>query len=53
MFEYCFADVEILARGCLKYRDLFLEISNEDPFQYITIAQLGTKIYKSMIPEKQ
>ena len=51
MFEYCFADVEILARGCAKYRELFLDISREDPFQYITIAQLCTKIYKSMIPE--
>ena len=51
MFEYCFADVEILARGCMKYREIFLEISGEDPFQYITIAQLCTKVYKSMIPE--
>jgi G:T-mismatch repair DNA endonuclease (very short patch repair protein) len=52
MFEYCFTDVELLARGCMLYRKLFIDISGEDPFQYITIAQLCTKIYKHMIPEK-
>jgi hypothetical protein len=50
MFEYCFSDVEIHSRGCLEYRNLFLQISLEDPFQYITIAQLCIHIYKHMIP---
>ena len=52
MFEYCFSDVEILAQGCMKYRKLFIAISGEDPFQYITVAQLCTIIFRHMIPEE-
>jgi hypothetical protein len=57
IFEYCFADTELLLRGCLKLRDLFLQIElggkviGEDPFQYITIAQLCTKMYRHIMPE--
>ncbi len=52
MFEYNFSDTELLARGGMKYRDLFIKISGEDPFQYITIALLCSKIYRHMIPEE-
>ena len=38
MYKYCKSDVDILRRGCLKLRELFMKISNIDPFQYVTIA---------------
>ena len=47
MYKYCKSDVDILRRGCLKLRDLFMQISNIDPFQYITIASVCMAIYKN------
>ena len=35
MYKYCRSDVDILRRGCLVFRQLFIDIA---PFQYITIA---------------
>ena len=32
--------------------DVFLNISGEDPFQYVTLASVCTKIYMYIIPEK-
>ena len=49
MFEYCFADVELLLRGCIVLKQSFLnleldkELIGEDPFQYITIAHYVQK----------
>ena len=52
MYDYCKSDVDILRRGCLIYRDLFLQIANIDPFQYITIAGVCMAIYRdTCIPE--
>jgi hypothetical protein len=52
MYKYCKSDVDILRRGCTIYRDLFLEISNIDPFQYITLASVCSAIYKNeFLPE--
>lgn len=45
--EYCRSDVDILRRGCLKFREEFLEIANIDPFQYLTIASVCMAIYRS------
>ncbi|CAG2203470.1 unnamed protein product [Mytilus edulis] len=51
IFYYCLLDVLILAKGCTLYRKLFLNITNNciDPFQYITIAQCCTKIFKTLM----
>lgn len=32
MHEYCKSDVNILRKGCLKFRNLFIQIANMDPF---------------------
>ena len=45
--EYCSSDVDILRKGCLKFREEFLEIANIDPFQYLTIASVCMAIYRS------
>src|SRR5207244_81088 len=47
MYKYCKSDVDILRRGCLKLRELFIQISNIDPFQYITIASVCQAIYRN------
>src|ERR1700675_3969978 len=47
MYKYCKSDVDILRRGCLKLRELFIQISEIDPFQYITIASVCMAIYKN------
>ena len=53
MYKYCKSDVDILRRGCIELRKLFLEISGIDPFQYITIASVCMAIYKNeFLPEK-
>jgi len=52
MSEYCKSDVDILRRGYMKFRELFIEIASIDPFQYITIASVCQAIYKSkFLPE--
>ena len=52
MYNYCKSDVDILRKGCLKYRELFIYIANIDPFQYVTIAGVCLAIYKSkFLPE--
>ena len=47
MYKYCKSDVDILRRGCLKLRELFIQISNIDPFQYMTIASVCHAIYRN------
>ena len=52
MYKYCRSDVDILRRGCLRLRELFLEIEGIDPFSYITIASVCQAIYlNSYLPE--
>jgi len=36
MYKYCQIDVDILRRGCMKLRELFIQIADIDPFQYMT-----------------
>ncbi|XP_054283566.1 uncharacterized protein LOC129000629 [Macrosteles quadrilineatus] len=39
ILEYCISDVDILAQACLKFRSIFLEECNVDPFlEAVTIA---------------
>ena len=48
----CRSDVDILRKGCLKLRELFLQVANIDPFQYITIASVCSAIYRNeCLPE--
>ena len=44
--------MDILRKGCLKYRELFIDIANIDPFEYITLAGVCQAIYESeFLPE--
>ena len=45
---YCKQDVHLLSLGCWAYRELILSLTNNkcDPFQYLTLAQLCSAIYK-------
>ena len=47
MYEYCKSDVDILRRGRLAFRDMFLRIDNVDPFIYITIAGVCMAVYRN------
>jgi hypothetical protein len=47
MYEYCKSDVDILRQGCIIFRQLFLDVANIDPFQYITIASVCFAIYRN------
>jgi hypothetical protein len=50
--EYCRSDVDILRRGCLSFREIFLEVANIDPLQYLTIAGACMAIYRALdLPE--
>jgi hypothetical protein len=52
MHKYCKSDVDILRKGCLKLRELFLLVANIDPFQCITIASVCSAIYRNeCLPE--
>jgi hypothetical protein len=45
--EYCDSDVDILRRGCLELGKQVLEITDIDPFQYITVAGICMTIYRT------
>ena len=46
MREYCISDVDILRKCCIKFRKLYLDIANIDPFTYLTIASVCMAIFK-------
>jgi len=46
MKAYCISDVDILRRCCIKFRELYLEIADIDPFTYLTIASVCMSIYR-------
>ena len=46
MYKYCKSDVDILRRGCIEYRKMFMQICDIDPFQYVTIASVCQAIYR-------
>ena len=49
LISYCESDVELLAKGCLKFREIIIDISSLDPFQVsITIASLCHKICRQL-----
>ena len=52
--KYCIQDVNVLAEGCWSFRKLILGITHGecDPFQYLTLAQLCSEVYKvQFMPE--
>lgn len=46
MKEYCISDVDILRRCCIKFREIYLDIADIDPFKYTTIASVCMAIFK-------
>lgn len=46
--EYCVSDVVLLKEGCMKFRNLFMSITNNevDPLQYITIASVCMTVFR-------
>jgi hypothetical protein len=52
MVKYCRADVELLSKAVLKFRKMFLETLDVDPFRYFTLASLCMAIYlNKFLPE--
>ena len=50
---YCEADVVLLAKTVLKFRELFKKSLDVDPFRYVTLASLCMDIYiNKFLPEK-
>ncbi len=53
MKDYCRADVELLSKAILKYRKIFKDKFDVDPFRYITLASLCMAIFRGcFLPEK-
>jgi len=51
--KYCLADVELLAKAILKFRKIFKDKLDVDPWRYVTLASLRKDIYiNKFIPEK-
>jgi hypothetical protein len=50
---YCEADVVLLAKTVLEFRELFKKSLDVDPFRYVTLASLCMDIYiNKFLPEK-
>ena len=53
MRKYCRADVELLGKSVLKFRQMFKEKLDIDPWRYTTLASLCMSIYRGcFLPEK-
>jgi len=51
--KYCRADVELLSKTVLKFRKMFIDKLDTDPFRYTTLASLCMNIYMNkFMPEK-
>ena len=51
--KYCSADVDLLSKSILKFRQIFKDKLDVDPFRYITLASLCKDIYlNKFLPEK-
>jgi G:T-mismatch repair DNA endonuclease (very short patch repair protein) len=52
MVKYCRAEVELLSKAVLKFRKMFLESLDVDPFRYVTLASLCMSIFlNKFLPE--
>jgi hypothetical protein len=50
--KYCQADVDLLAKAICKFRAIFKNMLDVDPFRYVTLASLCKEIYiNKFIPE--
>ena len=47
LIKYCRADVVLLSKAVLKFRKLFLETVDTDPFRYVTLASLCMSIFRN------
>lgn len=45
--KYCKQVVIVLREGCIKVRDMFIDLGSTDPFHWFTLAQLCMKIFKT------
>jgi hypothetical protein len=53
MIKYCRADVELLSKTVLKFRKMFKDKLDTDPFRYTTLASLCMGIYlNKFLPER-
>jgi hypothetical protein len=51
--RYCIQDVMVMARGCLKFRDLYVNKFNVDPFaECVTIASTCLTVFKKNFLEE-
>ncbi|XP_062579153.1 uncharacterized protein LOC134241085 [Saccostrea cucullata] len=60
IIKYCRSDVDILRRGCLKFRDIFMDMTSRDdrdgvdPFERcITIASDCNLVFRSLFLERE
>ena len=52
MEDYCRADTVLLGKSVLKFRAMFKQDIDVDPFRYVTLASLCMAIYRGkFIPE--
>jgi hypothetical protein len=52
MVKYCRADVELLSKAVLKFRKMFFDSLDVDPFRYVTLASLCMSIFlNKFLPE--
>jgi len=47
LVEYCRSDVDILMRACIKFRNLMIESTKIDPFEYISAASVTMAVFKT------
>ena len=51
MQHYCKLDVEVLAKTVLKFRKLYLDDLDVDPFRYTTLSSLCMSIFTNKLME--
>ena len=53
MIKYCRADVELLGKAVLRFRQMFKQKLDIDPFRYVTLASLCMAIFRGcFLPDK-
>jgi hypothetical protein len=53
LIRYCVADVELLAMTVVKFRKMFMDDLDCDPFRYTTLSSLCMSIYKNKFLEEK
>lgn len=48
LLEYCKEDVTILRLACLKFRAMLIELTEVDPFKYVTLASTAMAVFSTM-----